>query len=190
MPFSKKILCLSLYSSLILLQGCSTPLGVVLQPYSTGPTQNQIDDDAALSQKLQDSVHTQYPTEGLMVVSNHFNVLVVGQYSNSAAKSEIDELIQKQPGVKSVKDYATLQSKPRLNINKDLQQKAQARITEEQNISEENLQVIAVDNVVYVTGIINIAEQHNLDEAILGISVIDGVLKVVNLVQVKETTMP
>ena len=120
MHLFKKIVYLSLCSNLLLLSGCSTPIGAVIQPYSTGPTQTQIDDDAALSQKLQDSVHTQYPTEGLMVVSNHFNVIVLGQYSNSAAKSEIDELIQKQPGVKSVKDYATLQTKPKLNINKDI----------------------------------------------------------------------
>ena len=190
MHLFKKILYLSICSSFLSLSGCSTPIGAVIQPYSTGPTQTQIDDDAALSQKLQDSVHTQYPTEGLMVVSNHFNVIVLGQYSNSAAKSEIDGLIQKQPGVKSVKDYATLQTKPKLNINKDLQQKAQARIASEQNISEENLNVVAVDNVVYVMGIVNTADQQNLNNAIIGISVIDGVLKVVNLVTLSENTLP
>ena len=102
---------------------------------------------------------------------------------DAATKTQIIDLIKRQAITRQIWDYTTIQPEPKLNYNSKIADKAQDRLNTEYNVTNDNVTAVAIDNVVYILGAINIANKVNLDNAMPGVYAIDGVIKVVSLVQ-------
>lgn len=173
-----------LFATIALLNvGCAINQGY-LQVTNASAANNELTDRENLANKLQDTIDDNYPQEKVKVLVDRYKVLVVGQFSSDESKSSVDKLIQTQYGVKSVTDYATIQAKPSLNINSSIQKEAAERLADEPNINLYNIQVIAVDHVVYLFGQAGDAEQDNVQNVITAISAMEGVIKVINLISI------
>ncbi len=184
MSFKKTLLNLVCVS--VLLAGCAQEYAAIMNLPDTGRTDNQLEDDMNFSQKLQNLVNQQDPLAKVKIVSDHFNVLIVGQVSTEEEKTQIVNLIKRQAITKQVWDYTTIHAKPQLNLDPTIAHKAQDRVDTEYNITQDHVQAVTADNVVYLMGEVNIAHTTNLKDAMPGVYAIEGVTKVVSLVQFKE----
>lgn len=169
----------------LLLFGCAGPAYHELNHPYTGPHENQLKDDADLCVKLQDIIDSSYKKLAATKVScDHYNVLLTGQVSGQDTKDRIGDMIKGQPVVKKYWDYTTINGNPKLHFDSDITKEAQLRIENEENITLEDTQTIAVEGVVYVIGNIKVDEIGNLNKALNGIYSINGVYKVLNLTQI------
>lgn len=182
-----KTLCFSTLLANLVLTGCTIvpPWADLNYPYQTA-LQNQTDDDAQLSQKLQDMISASYPSTyaAVQVMTDHYNVLITGQVDSQATRDKIDSLVKAQPIVRDYYNYTTIHAAPKLYYNNSLAQKARDRIAAETNITIDSVHATSVENVVYVMGEIKQDEGVNIERVLAGIYAIPGVNKVVNLTTV------
>jgi hypothetical protein len=127
-------------------------------------------------------IDDKFPNVDVRVVSNHFNVLIVGQVDSRTTQVALEKFVKRQLEVRKVFDYTTISAKPDLKYSSSLTSDAQDRIATEYNIAPDKVTVIAVDGVVYVMGA-NIGDLTSLKEALNGVAAMKKVRKVVNLVQ-------
>ena len=75
----------------MLATGCSTEASFKVDSALTAPyitdSENQRDDAQALSERLDDVLDAQIPTNKIKVVVDHYNVLLVGQVASNHAKN-------------------------------------------------------------------------------------------------------
>jgi osmotically-inducible protein OsmY len=150
-------------------------------PYITN-LDNQKADDISLKNNLQDKLDDAIPNNAIKVVTDHFNVLLVGQVATQTDKDQASVICKQFPGIKKVFNYLTVTMKPSLHVNSSITKDAVARLDHQNDIRGKMLTVVTVEDVVYIMGT-NIGNLTALGAAINGIYTIDGVKKVVNLEQ-------
>ena len=181
-------------SFLVVLLGCLASCGVP-NPYNpnyenpfTGTLKNEDGDNIALASKFQDAIHDGYSeSAAVVVVTDHFNVLIAGEVNSQAVKDKIGDMIKNNRAVKNYYDYTTIQAvKPTLHYNKTATKTAQLRVDNENNISQQNIKVVVVSSTAYVIGNIKPDQTKDLKSAIDGIYAVEGVNQVVNLTKIKS----
>ena len=183
MHLSKKIFGLLILGT-ILLCGCSTSGYAQLNNERTGSLENQIQDDVRLAKKIENQIKHVYPKKSaILVVSERYNILLLGEVDSQATKDGINQIVSRQLMVKKTWDYTKISNTPKLKDTSSLTDDARERINKEPNINLDHLQVVSVDNIIYIMGNIRVNEEVNLRQAIDGISSLDGVNSVINLVQ-------
>ena len=170
----------------MLATGCSTEAPFKVNASLTAPyitdSENQKDDGQALSERLDDVLDAQIPTNKIKVVVDHYNVLLVGQVASNTDKATAETICKKWPSTQKIFNYLTVNAQPSLNMNSSITSDATKRISMQYDIEPTAITVTTVDNVVYIMGT-NIGNLSALDEAIKGIYSISNVNKVVNLEQ-------
>ncbi|MBP9768132.1 MAG: BON domain-containing protein [Burkholderiales bacterium] len=170
----------------LLATGCSTEAPFKVNASLTAPyitdSENQKDDGQALSERLDDVLDAQIPTNKIKVVVDHYNVLLVGQVASNTDKATAETICKKWPSTQKIFNYLTVNAQPSLNMNSSITSDATKRISMQYDIEPTAITVTTVDNVVYIMGT-NIGNLSALDEAIKGIYSISNVNKVVNLEQ-------
>lgn len=170
----------------LLVTGCSTEAPFKVNASLTAPyitdSENQKDDGQALSERLDDVLDAQIPTNKIKVVVDHYNVLLVGQVASNTDKATAETICKKWPSTQKIFNYLTVNAQPSLNMNSSITSEATKRISMQYDIEPTAITVTTVDNVVYIMGT-NIGNLSALDEAIKGIYSISNVNKVVNLEQ-------
>ena len=170
----------------MLATGCSTEASFKVDSALTAPyitdSENQRDDAQALSERLDDVLDAQIPTNKIKVVVDHYNVLLVGQVASNADKATAETICKKWPSTQKIFNYLTVNAQPSLNMNSSITSDATKRISMQYDIEPTAITVTTVDNVVYIMGT-NVGNLSALDEAVKGIYSITNVNKVVNLEQ-------
>ena len=185
---SKTLKFISIGYSLICLTfliGCSEFDYIKLNPDYATHEVNQKNDDKRFSQKLQNMLDYTYAESAIAVkvISNNFNVLLVGEVQNINIQNSIANLIQNQPQTKHYWDYTTINLFPKLYLDNSLNKQVEQRLTKQQNIISYKLRSITVYGVAYIMGNILPLDQSSLNHALDGINSLYGITKVVNLVQ-------
>lgn len=166
--------------------GCSTEAPYKVNQQLTAPyitdAQNQQDDDKALAKRLDSILSDQLVNSQIKVVVNHSNVLLVGQVARNGDKLKAESICKKWPGTKQVFDYMTIADQPKLDSSSSISSAAMDRIKMQFDINTDSINVVTVDNVVYIMGT-DVGNLTALDTAITAIYSIPNVRKVVNLVQ-------
>jgi osmotically-inducible protein OsmY len=169
---------------LTLLSSCADPEYIHLNmPYNSAAN-NQLTDDKHFTKKLQELVDANYSeSASVRVISDYFDVLIVGEIKDVDTENHIATLIKSQQPIKKYFDYTVINEKPELLLDNSLNKKVQFRISQQLNITLIRLHSIVVNGVVYITGHIDENETDDLNTTISAIYTIPGVNKVVNLVQ-------
>ena len=183
MLLSKKFLIHCICVNLMLTGCAMSDYSTIMDTPNLGPTHNQNADDTNFSKKLQILVKEQIPGAKVMLVSDHFNILIAGQEPNTETQEKVIALIKRQAITRQVWDYTTIQPEPKLHYNSKITEKAQDRLNTEYNITQDTVTAVAIDSVVYIMGEVNIANKVNMNDAMPGVYAIEGVIKVVSLVQ-------
>lgn len=167
----------------VVLSGCaSSYYSPVAEPFVSN-VESEKNDNINFQDKLQRMVDKQFSKEvKVLVYSNHFNVLVVGQVKNKQTEYQLVDFLKKQENVVSVWDYTSISSTMELNYSASQTQQSLYRLSQEQDIDSDKITVVAVDNIVYIMGT-NVGDLTHLERAIKGIYTIGKVKQVINLVK-------
>lgn len=161
-------------------------------PYN-GDAQNQLKDDNELNTKIKNMIAQNYfkSAAAVKVITDHYNVLIVGEVDSQDTKNSINQLIKNQSSVKQYWDYTSISTTvPVLFENNSINKKVQLRIASEDNITLDQLQTVTIGSVVYILGNVRTDELDNLNSAVDGINSIEGVSKVINLTQIVPYQTP
>lgn len=186
----KKLSSLMLLAGLLIsVSSCSTeaPFKVNAQltsPYVTNE-QTQKDSDTALAKRLNNILDDQIPNSEIKVVVDHYSVLLVGQVASSNDKATAESICKKWPSTAQVLNYLTIVSPPNspsLNTNSSISSDVKNLVEAKYDLDPNAIQIITVDNVVYIFGT-NVGNLSALNDVIKNTYSINKVQKVVNLEQ-------
>lgn len=165
-----------------LLVGCASGYySQVPEPFTSNFETQQIDNEN-YQDKLQNLVDKNFKKAEVKIVTNHFNVLIVGEVESSGTKVALNQFIKHQQNTKKIFDYSIVNPKPSLHTSSFLASDIRDRLAQEPDISVDNMSITVVSGVAYLMGT-NVGNLTHLDRAIKGVDAIDGVKQVVNLVQ-------
>jgi osmotically-inducible protein OsmY len=185
MNFKNKFIHLILACVVILISGCSAPSYARLNYSYNGAMENDRIDNKKFASKLNKQIEEIYSNQAAVdVVSDRFNVLVVGQVESEGVASGIKFLIKNYPIVKSYNSYITINSSPILLSQSEINKKVLDRIAAEDNLNQDNIQSVTVAGTVYLIGEIEKHEVPNLALLTNGLYSIAGVYKVIDLIKV------
>ena len=175
--------------TIIILSSCAVPLpsySTVNFPW-TGKMQNEERDNNLLAKKIYKMINEKYTDSvDVLVLSENFHILVVGEAKTLIIKNEISDMISKFPNVHEVHNFITIAPKPNYVTNSSINRKVKKRIASEENLSQENIRSITINSEVYILGTIYPYEKVNMVSLINGIYSIYGVKKVIDLTQVNK----
>lgn len=154
---------------------------IVLDNPTNSDLNNQLDDDVNIANKLQRAVDAQFKGQAVKVVVNDYNVLLVGQVTTTAIRSQVNRMMVSSANVRQVYNYLTVTKKPKLTIDNWLTKKAQARFNLQNNIDTSRITLVTVDNVLYAM-VSNVGDLTSFNRAVNGANDIVGIAKVVKLV--------
>lgn len=165
---------------------CSTESSFKVNQDLTSPyvtqAQAQRDNDGDLASRLNSVLSSQFPTSKIKVVVNNNNILLVGQVKSNGDSIQAETICKKWPGTDNVFNYLTISDKPTLSTSTFMVSDAKEKVTAFFDINIENMDFIAVDNVIYIMGT-NVGNLTALDTAIERMYSISKVTRVVNLEQ-------
>lgn len=165
---------------------CSTEASFKASQQLTSPyitkAQAQRDNDSDLADRLNKILSDQVPTNRLKVVVNNNDVLLVGQVQSQNDSLQAESICKKWPGTDKVFNYLTVNDNPGLHTSYFMASDAKSKASAFYDVNVENMDFVAVDNVIYVLGT-NIGNLTSLNTAIERMYNIPNVTKVVNLEQ-------
>ncbi|MCX8514380.1 MAG: BON domain-containing protein, partial [Burkholderiales bacterium] len=173
----------------IITSGCSSPTYSKLNYSYNGAIENARIDNKEFAAKINNQIAEIYGSQAAVdVISDHFNILVVGQVESDGVADGIKFLIKSYPVVKSYISYATISSPPVLLTQEQVNKKVLDRIAAEDNLNQDNIQAVTIAGTVYIIGQISKYEAPNLKSIEEGLYSIPGVYKVNNLIKVMPYT--
>lgn len=182
-------LILSSIIAIVVLSSCAVPL----PSYSTvnfewkGNMENLQRDNDIFAKKLQKMIKMRYPdTSDVLVLSEKFHVLLVGQAKTLEIKNKIYEMVKSFPNIVEVHNFINISDKPNFIKNYSINRKVKRRIESEENLSQENIRSVTIDSVVYLLGTIYPYEKDNMISLMNGIYSIYGVKKVVDVTVIED----
>lgn len=186
----KKLSSLMILAGLLIsVSSCSTEASFKVNAQLTSPyvtdEQTQKDSDTALAKRLNNVLDDQIPNSEIKVVVDHYNVLLVGQVASSNDKATAESICKKWPSTAQVLDYLTIVSPPNspsLNTNSSISSDVKNLVEAKYDLDPNAVQIITVDNVVYIFGT-NVGNLSALNDVIKNTYSINKVQKVVNLEQ-------